>query len=272
VLGTVPIVSCPVTFSTSALGVGTHSITVAYSGDTNNLPSTSQAVVHTVNALLATTSTTVSPSATALTAGQTLSLSVSISGNAPGGTVQFFDGSTPLGSPAAVSNGTASLSTNTLVAGSHVISAAYSGDAQNAPSTSAGVNINIAKFSATVALGSSLPSSTVGQSVTLSASITGVSPGGTVQFMEGSSLLGTASVNGGVASLPIATLSAGTHSITAVYSGDANNSASNSAAMVQTVTEATAALPADGDAPLPPWATWLMSLTLVGMLLRRRQA
>jgi len=269
-LGTVPIVSCPVTFSTSALGVGTHSITVVYSGDTNNLASTSQPLVHTVNAVLATTSTTLSPSATTLTAGQTLSLSVNISGNAPGGTVQFFDGSTALGQPVAVSGGAASLATNTLQAGSHTISASYSGDAQNAPSASAAVNIQVNKLSSSVAASSSAGTSALGQTVTLSATITGFAPTGTVQFMDGSSSLGTATLSGGVASVQTATLSVGTHSITAIYSGDTNNTASTSAAIVQTVSEA-AAPAGDGDAPLPPWAAWLMSLSLLGLLARRRR-
>jgi pseudomonalisin len=273
VLGTVPIVSCPVAFSTSALSVGTHNITVAYSGDTNNLPSTSQAVVHTVNAVLATTTSTVTPSATALTAGQSLSLSVNITGNAPGGTVQFFDGNTPLGSPVLVSAGTASLSINTLQAGSHLISASYLGDVQNAPSVSPTVSIQVGKLASSVTASSSQPVSTHGQAVTLSATITGLSPSGTVQFMDGSTALGTASIIAGVASLQTSTLSVGTHTITALYSGDTNNTASTSANIVQTVSEATATPPADGDAPLPPWAAWLMSLALIGMLVRRhRQA
>jgi MYXO-CTERM domain-containing protein len=267
----VPIVSCPVTFSTSALGVGTHSITVVYSGDTNNLASTSQPLVHTVNALLATTSTTLTPSSTALTVGQTLSLSVSVSGNAPGGTVQFFDGASPLGSPVVVTSGAASLSINTLQAGSHAISASYAGDAQNAPSVSASVNVGVAPLSSSVAASSSQPTSTQGQSVTFSATVTGLSPTGTVQFMDGTTVLGIASISGGVASLQTSALSVGTHTITAVYSGDTNHTAGTSAPFVQTVSEATAATPSDGDAPLPPWATWLMSLTLLGLLARRRR-
>jgi hypothetical protein len=273
VLGTVAIVSCPVTFSTSALGVGTHSISVVYSGDANNLPSTSQPLVHTVNAVLATTSTTLTPSAATLTAGQALNLSVNITGNAPGGTVQFFDGNSPLGSPVLVSSGTASLSTNTLQAGSHAISAAYSGDAQNAPSVSASVSIQVSKLASSVTASSNQPASTQGQVVTLSATVTGHAVSGTVQFMDGNTALGGANLSAGVASLQTSALSVGTHTITALYSGDANNTASSSATFVQTVSEATTTLPADGEAPLPPWAAWLMSLALVGMLVRRhRQA
>ena len=45
---------------------------------------------------------------------------------------------------------------------------------------------------------------------------------GTVSFFDGTTLLGTAPVTGNTASLTVSTLAAGTHTITAVYSGDAN--------------------------------------------------
>jgi len=54
---------------------------------------------------------------------------------AASGTVQFMDGAAPLGSPVAVSAGTASLVTPALTPGLHVITAAYSGNALAAPST-----------------------------------------------------------------------------------------------------------------------------------------
>src|SRR5207248_3101980 len=45
----------------------------------------------------------------------------------------------------------------------------------------------------------------------------------------------TSTLSGGVAVFSTATLASGTHSITAVYSGDATNSGSTSAALIQTV-------------------------------------
>ena len=73
--------SCPTTFTTSALGVGVHQITVVYSGDVNNAPSTSAALTHTVAAPLVATSTTLSGSAGSVVVGQVLTLSVSVSGD-----------------------------------------------------------------------------------------------------------------------------------------------------------------------------------------------
>jgi hypothetical protein len=90
----------------------------------------------------------------------------------------------------------------------------------------------------TTGLGSSQNPSTVGQSVTFTATITGASPTGTVEFKDGSSDIGgcgSQAVSAGAATCTTSTLSAGTHSITAVYSGDSANTGSTSAALTQTV-------------------------------------
>jgi hypothetical protein len=60
-------------------------------------------------------------------------------------------------------------------------------------------------------------------------------PTGSVNFKDGTTLLGTASLSGGRATFTSSTLSIGAHSITAVYSGDTNFMGSTSPALVQTV-------------------------------------
>ncbi|MDD5544137.1 MAG: SBBP repeat-containing protein [Acidobacteriia bacterium] len=54
----------------------------------------------------------------------------------PTGTIQFKDGSDDLGSPVTMTDGSASYTTSALALGSHAITAVYSGDAGNDPSTS----------------------------------------------------------------------------------------------------------------------------------------
>jgi hypothetical protein len=261
-LASIPIVSCPVTFSTTALGLGTHSITVVYSGDTNNQASTSAAITQVVSAVPVVTATTVSTSGSAITRGQAVTLTATVSGQAPGGTVQFLDGALPLSSPAAVSNGVASLSTNTLAVGSHSITASYGGDAGNAPSVSGATVVSVSKAVSNTTLSSSAASVATGQSVTLSVSIAGASPTGTVQFFEGTALLGSATLNAaGTASLVVNGLGDGSHSITAMYSGDADNAGSASQVLVQTV-GATSGAANDSDVPLPPWSYGLLGLML----------
>jgi hypothetical protein len=73
---------------------------------------------------------------------------------------------------------------------------------------------------------------------TVAASVRGVTttPTGTVSFLDGSTQLGSTSLNSGVATFNTSTLAIGTHSITAKYSGDTNFHASTSAALSQSVT------------------------------------
>jgi hypothetical protein len=87
-------------------------------------------------------------------------------------------------------------------------------------------------------LTSSLNPSQAGQAVTFTATVTGSSPTGTVTFKDGATVLGTEPVSGGTASFTTSSLSAAAHSITAEYGGDANNIASTSAPLTQTVTMA----------------------------------
>lgn len=273
VLATVPLVSCPTTFSTSALGVGVHQITVVYSGDVNNAPSTSAALTHTVAAPPAVTTSALSASASSVVAGQVLSLNVTVLGdgiNLPTGTVQFMDGGVAFGSPVALSGGVASLSTNALTVGNHSLTAVYSGDAANAASTSAAIAVTVAQANTTVALAGQ-GSSTQGQGVSFTATIDGLSPTGVVTFMDGTATLGVVSVSAGKATFTTAALSAGTHSITAVYSGDTNNRSSVSATFAHTVTAASTA--SDGDVPtLPEWAFLLTALLLLAGVARRGRA
>lgn len=74
--------------------------------------------------------------------------------------------------------------------------------------------------------------------VTFSATVTsaGGTPTGTVSFIDGTTSLGNATLNGsGAATLTLSTLSAGSHSITTVYGGDTNFAGSTSSAITETV-------------------------------------
>jgi uncharacterized repeat protein (TIGR03803 family) len=166
--------------------------------------------------------------------GQSVTFTATVTGNSPTGTVEFFVGSTGLGSRP-LSNGVAALSTPRLIAGTHSITAVYSGDANNAPSTSAAVT-QVVKAKTGTTLTSSKNPSTFRTAVTFTASVKGNAPTGSVTFLDGSVSLGTAALGtDGKAKLTTAALGRGTHRITARYAGDANNAASTSAALTQTV-------------------------------------
>jgi hypothetical protein len=92
----------------------------------------------------------------------------------------------------------------------------------------------------TVFLRSNAVSTLVGQPVTLSASITSqvsVAPTGTTSFYDGGTLLGTSPLVAGAATLTTAALATGLHSITAVYSGDADFAANSSTVLAETIVD-----------------------------------
>jgi hypothetical protein len=73
--------------------------------------------------------------------------------------------------------------------------------------------------------------------LTFTATVTGAgtTPTGTVSFYDGTKLLGTSTLVAGVATLTLSTLTHGTHSITAVYNGDATYTGGTSKALSQSV-------------------------------------
>ena len=90
----------------------------------------------------------------------------------------------------------------------------------------------------TTALTSDINPSTVGQSVTFTATVSAASgtPTGTVNFKEGVTTLGSGTLNGsGVATFSTSALAAGSHVITAEYVGDTNFSGSTSPPLTQEV-------------------------------------
>jgi hypothetical protein len=132
-------------FTTSGLGVGSHSITVSYSGDNHNSRSTSAPVTEAITPALATTLTTVYASSASVRAGQAVTFAVVVSTSGPvppTGTVRFYDNGVLLGQGVLqVSYGVVwtTFTTSGLAAGSHSITAAYAGDNSNNASVSAPV-------------------------------------------------------------------------------------------------------------------------------------
>jgi hypothetical protein len=120
--GLVP-VSASLTLTNLAAGI--HSFAVTYAGNAN-IKGSSQTANLTVNK--ATPSVSVSSSANPAPAGQSVTFTATVSGPTPTGSVTFSDGNTTLGTRGLGANGTAAFATSSLTAGSHTITAAYSGD------------------------------------------------------------------------------------------------------------------------------------------------
>jgi hypothetical protein len=239
-LATVTLSSGTATYTTSALSVGSHSIKFTYNGNKNYNSHTSSALTQTVNQ--ASTTTAISSSANPSSFGQTVTFTATVTASTSGtptGTVTFKDGGTTLGTGTLNSSGQATFATSSLAVGSHSITAVYGGDSNHLGSTSPVLTQTVNQAATTTGLTSSLNPSTFGQKVTFTATVTASTTGtptGKVTFKDGSSTLGTGTLNSsGQATFSTASLARGTHSITAVYGGDSNYLGSTSPALNQVV-------------------------------------
>lgn len=234
-----------VIFSYASLSQGSHSITAVYSGDANYLGSTSTPINQQVNNA---TTTVMGASPNPSTYGETVVLSATVSVVSPGsgtpsGLVTFKDGSATLGTVSLNGSGVATLPISSLSVGNHLLTAEYGGGTDYSGSTSSPINQVVNQALTSVSLNSNPNPSVYGQTVTLNATVTALPPGsgvptGTVVFMDGSTNLGSGLLSvSGDATLSISDLSAGLHSLTAIYQGDVNYSGSSSSPIVQQVNQ-----------------------------------
>jgi X-X-X-Leu-X-X-Gly heptad repeat protein len=209
----------------------------------------------------ASTSTTVTSSVNPSIFGQSVTFTATVvntSGAAiitatPTGTVQFFVDGTALGAPVPLSGSGAAatatsgaISTLSVSGSPHTIKAVYTNTGGDFGGSSGTLSqtVNPALTSTTVT--SSANPSILGQSVTFTATVVNTSgaaistatPTGSVQFMDGASVLGAPQVvsGNGTATLITSALTLGTHPITAVYTNiDGNFRRSTSSSLTQVV-------------------------------------
>jgi hypothetical protein len=186
--------------------------------------------------VLINTSTSVGQTTTALTSspnpsnlGQAVTLTATVTSQAfdgrPTGTANFYDGTTKIGNSNLNSSGVAILMTSTLTAGTHSLTASYSGDASFAPSTSSVLH-QIVQAVSTTTLTISPSTVTFGSSVTLTAKVSsavGTPPDGEiVTFKDATGTLGTGALSKGTAVFTSTTIPADTYAVVASYPGDAD--------------------------------------------------
>ncbi|GAA2526806.1 hypothetical protein GCM10010407_16160 [Rarobacter incanus] len=214
-LGTATVSNGKATLAAGPLAAGTHSVTAKYAGDAKYNGSTSAPAVVTVDKADATVVVNSTPGSPLV--GSTFTLQATVSTGATG-TVEFFDGSTSLGT-ATVSGGVASISvTAPATSASKEYKATYSGDATYKGATTT-VSIAITSVAATVSLTASAATATPVSGPTLTATLTAGATG-TVEFFAGSDSLGKVQISNDKATLPLSGLPVGSHVIKAVYSGD----------------------------------------------------
>lgn len=142
---------------------------------------------------------------------------------APSGSVEFFDGSTSIGTQATNASGVASLATSSLSVGLHSITAAFTGSGFNG-STSSAVSYSItaapAKTTATSLTVTPAGPVDAGQSVTLACTVSvtgGSAANGSIEFYDGATKISTKPVVSGAASYATSFASAGVHTLKAVF-------------------------------------------------------
>jgi hypothetical protein len=225
-------------FTTGALSIGSHAVTVSY-GTTlpwaSSVSSTlTQMVDRSASSVLLQSS--VNPSVF----GQTVTFTADMNSTAATGTVTFVIDGTTSYAATVDSNGRARLALATLAVGNHTVVANYSGSPLYSPSSSATITQTVQKASTAVSLRTSGSPANRGTRVTFTATVTALAPGvgaptGIIRFTIDGRIYDVAVRQGGIATYWTRLLAVGTHQVTATYMGNANFNVSTRAVISQRI-------------------------------------
>ncbi len=244
-LGTVSVSGNVASLSGVLLAGGLHTVTAAYSGSDNMQGAISGPLTQTVSQ--ATTATSLSSSATPVAPNQPVTYTATVTsqyGGVTTGTVSFQDNTSTTVVP--VTGGLATLNTTYVNVRKHLVTATYSGDGNNATSTSPTLTewvANLPVASRTVITTSGSPT-LIGQTVVFTATIAStygqIPDGEMVSFFDGSTLIGSGVTANGVATLSTSSLTAKTHTVKATYAGDGTfNSSSGTVTQIVALYDST---------------------------------
>jgi hypothetical protein len=214
------------------LAAGTYSIVATYKGDSNNQGSESSALPLTVNQAATQTTVTATPNPAVVLATVTFTAKVVGDVAVPTGSISFSANGVQIGAAAQLDRtGTATISDAALPAGSYTITTVYSGDAVNQGDIGTAVApLVIGKIATTTDLGSSATAGPTPQVILVAAVLPGSAPAptGTITFNNGTTQVGSATLDSNGLTTLTPNLPLGTYSIVAVYSGDLLHSPSTS--------------------------------------------
>jgi hypothetical protein len=240
VVGQADLVDGVATLSFNGYSGGTLVLRTVYSGDTFYQPSSNGPLSFTDRQRASQITLSASPNPNVLLGPPLFTATVSSVDGVltPTGTVTFNLGSTSV--TVNLVHGVASYLPTSVPGGSYTVSAVYNGDANYGASTSNTLTEGTTPTTSTT-LTVSPAQPVAGQPLTLTAEVIDQSqPGlvasvvtGSVTFSDGTTVLGTVSLSGtgAVLTLP-AGLTAGTHDLKAVYSGDVTFQGSNGSTSV----------------------------------------
>lgn len=163
------------------------------------------------------------------------------------GLVQFYDGSPVIGSAWVNTSGNARITTSKLAVGTHSLTAVYVGNSIYNTSTSSPQNLTIASLQTETTLTATSLNPLAGQTVKLAVTVEDIdgahTPTGTVALYDESGLVQTLDLLWATATYSTSSLSIGSHTFYAVYSGDSMAVTSTSPLRVITVYKGITATP-----------------------------
>lgn len=241
-LGSSNIVGFQAQFTTTTLKPSTlasdRMITAMFEGNTSLAPARSAILSQAVTGTLTSTGLVVSPAGSSAS-GALVTLTATVTGGSPTGTVTFFDGGVEMATIAVTTN-QAVHTTSTLIAGAHSLSATFNPTGGFVTSSSSAVahTVDTGTTDTSTVLTTSAASVVAGTDVTFTATVSNATSGSVV-FRDGVVTLATVAVSGGgVATLTTSGLAAGSHSITADYLGTTVFEPSDSNMVTQVITAA----------------------------------
>jgi hypothetical protein len=187
-LGTTEVNGGQARLTTAFTLAGIHTINATYSGDGNHFGSVtqlSQVVNKVTPAVVLSSVPNTGDYGQNLTLTATVAVSPALVGvAAASGQVSFSDNGAVIGAASLIA-GAASVSVSTLVPGAHQIAASYGGDTNWTAANSAVITVTVNR----AATGTALSETATSTQTTLSAKVSGPvavgAPGGSVQFMDG---------------------------------------------------------------------------------------
>jgi len=240
-LGSAQLVDGQASFDVATLSIGSHPLKAVYAGDGISSGSESPVVTQAVSGSTSSTSLSLSPNPSQFGSAVTMTASVTGSNGPVTGKVVFSDNGTQIASVDLAKDGSANAQISNLSVGQHPIAATYIGNENWEGSSSAPViqTVTAVKVNTGTTLSSNNNPSKSGQSVTFKATVKPVSgtsvPAGTVNFVDGSTVVGTAPLVAGTAKFETSSLTEGTHAMVGEYLGDSHFSVSTSSVLTQTV-------------------------------------
>jgi hypothetical protein len=248
-LGTVNLTADAASLSVSFTTTGKHILTAVYSGDTLTETVTSPPLTQVV--LYATTATlTSSVNPVDVNANTTLTATVKSSTGTPTGIVTFKSNGVAIGT-GTLSGGVATLVTSFHLPGVYTLIAVYGGDANNQGATTNTVLetvLNVVNISLISSVNPVFLDNPTILTATITTAAVGAAPIGTISFFDGSTPIGSGTIANGTVSVTASFVYAGTHTLTAVYSGDAADAPGTSPAYAQTVADFSLAVASGGSA------------------------